>query len=154
MKALVSYLLCCLSVFAAGTNEIQVVTRTDTKVTPGYLVTYDTFTRGGQTNLLRITTAKDGVTNNVAHIFLHKGARLGTYSHSQSLGNTFINSEAGAPYRLSFVLGSSNQVMAASVATTNYVIVDSFTYTNGTFNPVSSSAIEESNKGLRDVLHR
>jgi hypothetical protein len=154
MKALVVYLLCCLSVFAAGTNEIQVVTRTDTKVSPGYLVRYDTFTRSGQTNLLRITTTKDGVTNNVIHTFVHQGARLGSYSQSQSLGNTFINSEAEAPCRLAFILGSSNQVLAASVTTTNYVILDSFTYTNGLFYPVASSQIEETNRKTKDILRR
>ena len=77
MKALVYFFLCCLPAFAAGTNEIQVVTRTDTKVSPGYLVTYEAFTRIGQTNLLRITSAKDGVTNHVAHNFYHKGSFLG-----------------------------------------------------------------------------
>lgn len=154
MRNIIVCLLSCLSVFAADTNEIRVVTRTDTKVSPGYLVTYDTFTRSGQTNLLRITTTKDGVTNNVIHTFVYQGARLGSYSQSQSLGNTFINSEVGAPYKLSFVLGSSNQVMAASVATTNYVILDSFTYTNGTFYPNPSSVIEASNRGLKDALHR
>lgn len=75
-------------------------------------------------------------------------------SYSQSLGSTFINLEAGAPHRLCFVLGSSNQVMMASVATTNYVVLDSFTYTNGTFYPDASSAIEDTNRGLKNALHR
>jgi hypothetical protein len=65
MKAIIGCLLCCLSVFAADTNEIGVVTRTDSHISPGYLVTYEEYTRGGQTNLLRVTSVKDGVTNHV-----------------------------------------------------------------------------------------
>jgi len=152
MKAIIGCLLCCLSVFAAGTNEIQVVTRTDTKVTPGYLVTYDTFIRGGQTNLLRITTVKDRTTNSLAHNFYHRGVYLGR--HSQGGGYTFFNSATGAPCILTFVLDSSNQVRAASVTTTNYVILDAFTCTNGIFYPEDSSRIEESNKKTKDILHR
>jgi len=151
MEAIIGCLLCCLSVFAADTNEIRVVTRT-TKVSPGYLLTYEEFTRGGQTNLLRITSIKDGVTNSLAHTFYHQGAYLGRYSRGS--GHTFINTAAGAPYVLAFVLDSSNQVRAASVATTNYVILDSFTCTNGIFYPEDSSRIEESNRKTKDFLHR
>ena len=60
MKAIIVCLLSCLPVLAADMNEIRLVTRTDAKVSPGYLVTYEEFTRSGQTNLLRVTTSKDG----------------------------------------------------------------------------------------------
>jgi len=152
MKAIICFLVCCLSVFAADTNEIRVVTRTDSHVSPGYLVTYEEFTRGGQTNLIRVTSVKDGATNSLAHNFYHRGVYLGRYS--QGSGYSFINSAAGAPYVLAFVLDSSNQVRAASVTTTNYVILDSFTCTNGIFYPEDSSRIEESNRKTKDFLHR
>jgi hypothetical protein len=152
MKAIIACLLCCLSVFAADTNEIRVVRRTDAKVSPGYLVTYEEFTRSGQTNLLRITSVKDGVTNSIAHNFYHHGTYLGRYSRGG--GYTFVNSAASAPYLLAFVWDSSNQIRTASVTTTNYVTLDSFTYTNGIFYPVASSAIEESNRKTKDILHR
>jgi hypothetical protein len=152
MKAIIGCSLCCLSVLAADTNEIRVVTRTNTNISPGYLVTYEEFTRGGQTNLLRVTSAKDGVANSVAHNFYHQGVYLGRYS--QAGGYTFINSAPGAPYVLTFVLDSSNQVRAASVTTTNYVALDSFTCTNGIFYPEDSSRIEESNRKTKDLLHR
>jgi hypothetical protein len=151
MKTIIGCLLCCLSVFAADLNEIRVVTKTDAKVTPGYLVTYEEFTRAGQTDLLRITTVKDGVTNSVAHNFYHQGAYLGRYS--QGSGYIFVNSAAHAPFVLSFVWDSSNQMRAASVTATNYVILDSFTCTNGIFYPEASSRIEESNKKTRNLHH-
>jgi hypothetical protein len=152
MKSIAGCLLCCLSVSAADTNEIRIVTRTDTRVSPGYLVTYEEFTRGSQTNLLRVTTVKDGLTNSIAHNFYHQGAYLGRYS--QGSGYTFVNSAPGAPYALSFAWDSSNQIRAASVTTTNYVILDSFTCTNGIFYPEDSSRIEESNRRTKDALHR
>ena len=152
MRAIIGCLLCCLPVCAADTGEIRVVKRTDSKVSPGNLVTYEEFTRNGQTNLLRITSVKDGVTNSVAHNFYYQGAYLGRYS--QSGGYTFVNTAAGAPYVLSFVWDSSNQIRTASVTTTNYVILDSFICTNGIFYPEDSSRIEESNKKTKDILHR
>lgn len=152
MKAIIGCLLCCLSVFAGDTNEIRVVTRTDTKVSPGYLVTYEEFTRGSQTNLLRVTSVKDGVTNSIAHNFYYQGTSLGRYS--QGGGYTFVNSAARAPYVLAFVWDSSNQIRAALVTTTNYVILDSFTCTNGIFYPENSSRIEESNRKTKNVLRR
>ena len=152
MKTIIVCLLSCLSAFAGDTNEIHVVTRTDTKVSPGYLVTYEEFTRNGQTNLLRVTTTKDGVTNSIAHNFYHHGAYLGRYS--QGGGYSFVNTAAGAPCALSFVWDSSNQIRTASVTTTNYVTLDSFTFTNGIFYPVASSEIEESNRKTKGILHR
>lgn len=133
-------------------NDIRVVTRTDTKVSPGYLVTYEEFTRSGQTNLLRITTSKDGITNSIAHNFYHHGAYLGRYSRVG--GYTFVNSASGAPFVLTFLWDSSNQLRTASVSSTNYVILDSFNYTNGLFYPVASSEIEESNTKTKAILRR
>ncbi len=137
---------------AADTDEIRHVTWTDTKVSPGYLVTYKEFTRGGQTNLLRVTTSKDGVTSSMAHNFYYRGAYLGRYSKAG--GCTIVNTAPGAPAVLAFVWDSSNQLRTASVSTTNYVILDSFTYTNELFYPVGSSEIEESNRKTKGILHR
>ena len=152
MRAIIGCLMFCLSALAADTNEIRVVTRTDPKVSPGYLVTFEEFSRGGQTNLLRTTTVKDGVTNSIAHNFYHQGAYLGRYS--QAAGHTFVNSAASAPFILTFAWDSSNQIRTASVTTTNYVTLDSFTCTNGMFYPVANSEIEETNRKTKDILHR
>jgi hypothetical protein len=152
MRPIIGWLLCSLSVLAVDTNEIRVVRRTDNKVSPGYLVTYEEFTRSGQTNLLRITSVKDGITNSIAHNFYYRGAYVGRYS--QSGGYTFVNSAASAPYVLALVWDASNQIRAASVTTTNYVTLDSFDYTNGGFFPVTSSIIEESNRKTRGILQR
>ena len=152
MKPIIGSLVFCMSVFAADTNEIRVVTRTNTNASTVFLITYEEFTRVGQTNLLRVSSAKDGATDSLAHNFYHRGVYLGRYSEGSGL--TFINSAAGAPYVLAFVLDSSNQVRSASVTTTNYVMLDSFTCTNGIFYPVESPRIEESNRKTKDILRR
>lgn len=54
---------------------------------------------------------------------------------------------------LCFVWDASNQIRTASVTTTNYVTLDSFTCTNGIFYPVASSEIAESNRKTKDILH-
>ena len=152
MKTVIFCLLCCLSVLAADTNEIRLVKWTDDRVSPGYLVTYEEFTRSGQTNLLRVTTSQNGVTSSTAHNFYHRGAYLGRYSKAS--GCTFVNAAPGAPVMLTFVWDSSNQLKTASVSATNYVILDSFTYTNGLFYPAGSSEIEESNRKTKGILPR
>ncbi len=152
MKTIILSLACCLSVLAADTNEIRVIKWTDSKISPGYLVTYEEFTRSGQTNLLRATTSRDGVISSMAHNFYHRGAYLGRYSTAS--GCTFVNTAPGAPVTLTFAWDSSNQLRTASVSATNYLILDSFTYTNGLFHPVGNSEIEESNRKTKGILHR
>jgi len=88
----------------------------------------------------------------MAHNFYHQGTYLGRYS--QGGGSTIVNSAANAPFVLTFVWDSSNQIRAASVTTTNYVILDSFTWTNGIFYPDESSRIEESNRKTKNALRR
>ncbi len=151
MKTIIVFLLSYLSAFAGDTNEIHVGTRTDTKISPGHLVTYEEFTRNGQTNLVRVTLTKDGVTNSITHNFYHHGAFLGRYSKVGAF--TLVSSAADAPCALAFVWDATNQIRSASV-TTNYVTLDLFTFTNGIFYPVASSEIEESNKKTKDILHR
>src|SRR5512135_2123750 len=125
MKTIILCLPCCLSLLAADTNEIRLIKWTDSKISPGYSVTYEEFTRSGQTNLVRVTTSKDGVTSSMAHNFYYRGAYLGR--HSTASGYTFVNAAPGAPVILTFVWDSSNQLRTASVLTTNYVVLDSFT---------------------------
>ena len=133
-------------------DDIRVFTRTNTNITPGHLITFEEFTRDGQTNLLRITVTKDGVLQHRSHNFYHNGADVGR--HIWSGKNTIISSVPGAPYSLNFVLDSSNQPVAASILITNYVILDSFTCTSGVFYPEDSSRIRESNRRVKDVLPR
>jgi hypothetical protein len=140
MKTIVAYILSCLSVVAAGTNDVQVFTTTDTHTQPGILITLDTFTRGGQTNLLRDFRTKDGALTIRNHRFYHDGVQIGGYitypTHSISY------SVAGAPYSMSFQYDAANQLRSALV-TSNTTILESFPCTNGVFYSADSAFIQK-----------
>src|SRR5688572_17655615 len=95
MKVVIVCVLSCLSVVAADTNEVRVFTTTATNSEPGYLETFDVFTRGDQTNLVRRTQTKDGVVLFRAQTFYHHGAEMGQYIFNGS--ETIIGSRPGAP---------------------------------------------------------
>jgi hypothetical protein len=149
MKAIVVCILSCLSVFAAGANDVQVVTWTYKIMPEDSLATVEVFTRGGQTNLVRNTHTKDGVVLFRSQSFYHNGADMGCYMYEIANGtNTVIGSTPGAPYSLGFVLDSSNRPRSAQIRATNLVMLDWFLCTNGVFYPADSSLIREANGRL------
>jgi len=100
------------------------------------------------------------VTISISYNFYYQGAHLGSYSqigldsgrYSQ-IGRYFrVSAAAGAPCQLSFVWDATNQMRSALVTTTDHVILDSFTFTNGIFYPVASSEIEASNRRTKEML--
>ncbi len=143
MKTIFAYVLTCLSVVAAGTNDVQVVTTTDTNAQPGVLITVDTYTRGGQTNLIRVARTRAGEFVDRQQTFYHDGSRLGgllTYPH----GSSFL-STVGAPCFLtvnSIDCDGSNNLFSAFVINSNSVLADAFTCTNGIFYPEDSAYIQ------------
>jgi hypothetical protein len=149
-------ILSCLSVFAADTNEIQVVTWTYKIMPEDSLATVEVFTRGGQTNLVRNTHTKDGVVLFRSQSFYHNGAEVGDYTYEIANGtNTMIGSGPGTPYALTFALDSSNRPRSAIIGTihTNdltprsitIVTLDSFGCSNGVFYPRDSSWLRKVN---------
>jgi hypothetical protein len=140
MKTTIAYILSCLSVAAAGTNDVQVVTTTDTHTQPGILITLDTFTRDGQTNLLRDTRTKDGTLTIRNQKFYHDGAQIGGYVAQPTMN--FSYSVAGAPYSMSFQYDASNHIRSALVIS-NVMILEAFGCTNGVFYSQDSAFIQK-----------
>ncbi len=153
MKIIIAYILTCISVVAAGTNDIQVFTTLNTNTQPGILITIAEFTRDGQTNLVCDTRTKDGVLRIRTHRFYHDGLLVGEYSTNNLYAynrSSFI-SVAGVPYGISFNLDSSNK-MSAFVTDTNHLILESYSCTNGIFYPADSSFIAKLNGMMKDKL--
>jgi DNA-binding beta-propeller fold protein YncE len=153
MKIIIAYILTCISVVAAGTNDIQVFTTLNTNTQPGILITIGEFTRDGQTNLVCDTRTKDGVLRIRTHRFYHDGLLVGEYSTNNLYAynrSSFI-SVAGAPYGISFNLDSSNK-MSAFVTDTNHLILESYSCTNGIFYSADSSFIAKLNGMMKDKL--
>jgi hypothetical protein len=157
MKPLILCLLFCLSLCAAETNDIQVLTTTNkilrSGTSPDMLAIHEVFTRGGQTDLIRDTHMLNGVVKFRSQAFYHDGASLGSYLYN---GAEFtIGTTPGAPYSLIFRLNSSNQPLSAIVGTlrTNagtppsiaVVTLDSFGCSNGVFFPRDASWIRDMN---------
>ncbi|HLX70875.1 MAG TPA: hypothetical protein VKV04_14710 [Verrucomicrobiae bacterium] len=145
MKAIIIIcILACLSVFAADTNDIQVATRTYKIMPEDSLATVETFTRNGQTNLVRNTHTKDGVVLFRSQSFYHNGTEVGGYTYQISNGtNTFVGSTPGTPYYFNVHFNSSNMPRSAQIRATNLVLLDWFLCTNGVFYPADSSLIQQ-----------
>ena len=153
MKIIIAYILTCISVVAAGTNDIQVFTTLNTNTQPGILITIDEFTRAGQTNLVCDTRTKDGVLRIRTHMFYHDGLLVGEYSTNNlyTYNRSGFLSVAGAPFGISFSLGASNK-MSAFITDTNHLILECYHCTNGVFYPEGSSFIADMNGMMKDKL--
>lgn len=158
MKAVIVCVLSCLSVLAADSNDVHVVTTTAKNILNHYVETVDVFTRDGQTNLVRRTHTRDGVVLFRDQTFYHNGARIGDYVYNGA--ETTIGSRPGAPYLLTYRFDSSNVLRSAIISTirTNdvtprsvtIVTLDSFGFTNGVFYPRDGSWIREVNSPARE----
>ena len=142
MRTFIVLILSCASVLGADAG-IRVVTTTKTNAQNASINTKDTFTRDGQTNLVRNTKTTAGALQIRIHRFYHGGALVGDFvAMPDSSGCT---TEANSPYSLSFEFGPSKDVKSAVIGTKDGVIVDAFTCTNGIFSPVEASLISKAN---------
>ena len=152
-------ILSCLSVFAADTNDIRVVSWTYKIMPEDSLATVEVFTRSGQTNLIRNTHTKNGVVLFRSQNFYGSGSEVGSYTYQNihKIGNgpdnTIVGSVPGAPYYFNIAFDSSNRPLTAHIMTTNFVMLDCFDCTNGVFYPTESSSIRESNARLSKFFH-
>ena len=140
MKTIIAYILTCISVVAADTNDVQVVTTLNTNTQPGILITLETSTRAGQTNLVRDTRTKAGALTIRNQTFYHGGVQVGGYTTYPT--TSFTYSVAGAPYSMSFQYDASHQLRSALVAS-NTTILESFTCTNGVFYSQDSAFLQK-----------
>jgi hypothetical protein len=150
MKTIIACILTCLSVTAASTNDVQVFTAIDTNTQPGTLITLDTFTRAGQTNLVRDVRTKDGVFTMRSHTFYHGGMKVGGYvSHPT---RSFSYSVAGAPYSMSFQYDASKHITSAFIAS-HSTILEAFGCTNGVFYPENSTVLHKAATIATSLAH-
>jgi hypothetical protein len=148
------FVLSCLSVFAADTNDLRVITWTYKIMPEDSLATVEVFTRSGQTNLVRNTHTKDGVVLLRNQSFYYHGTEAGSYTYQTANrpDATMVGSAPGAPYYFNVAFDASNRPLTVHIMSTNFVMLDSFLCTNGVFYPEDSSIIRESNARLSNVL--
>jgi hypothetical protein len=148
MRTFIVFILSCASVFGADTG-IRVVTTSKTNAESASIYTTDTFTRDGQTNLVRHTKSKAGELQIRIQRFYHAGVFIGDYvAMKDSSGFT---TEAGVPYSVSFEFWPSKDIRSAVVGTKDGAILDAFTCTNGVFTPADISVITKANGITQDL---
>jgi hypothetical protein len=149
MRPIIVLILTCLSVFAADTNDIHVVSWSYKNLPEDSLATIEVFTRSGETNLIRHTNTKDGVVLFRSHSFYHKGIEAGVFTYQIANGtNTGVGASAGSPYFFNVNFDASNRPKSVHISATNLVKLDWFVCTNGMFYPADKSWIEEANTRL------
>lgn len=104
----------------------------------GAILTKDTFTRGGQTNLIRVTKVQDGAVVFRSQQFCHDGqpAALFTFRDGFESFHTVPNT----PYHVDLEFLPSKQVRCVIVRGRDFI--DGFYPTNGVFYPVPNSDLE------------
>jgi hypothetical protein len=142
MRAFIVFLLSCASVLGAD-DSIRVVTTAKTNAETASITTKDFYTRAGQTNLVRHTKSKAGVVQIRIHRFYHAGALVGDYVAMPA--SSGFTTEAGTPYSVSLECDTSHTPKSLVLGTKDGVILDAFSYTNGVFSPVESSALTKAN---------
>jgi len=143
MRTFIVLMLPGATVLAADT-DIQHVTTVRTNAS-GSISTKDIFMRGGQTNLVRNTSSKDGLVQIRVNRFYHDGALVGFVTASPDSASTI--SEAGSPYSLDAEYGSSNQLKYVAIIRKDGQLVDAFACTNGVLLPVEGSKL----RGLAEI---
>ena len=147
MKTFIILILSCASIYGADTS-IQVFTTTKTNLS-GSIFKRDVFMRDGQTNLVCITTIRDGKLEMPLCKFYHDGVLVGEYW--SMLDSSGFITEAGSPYSVIGKYWPSKGVSQAFICTKDRVVLDYFTATNGVFYPANSVAVRDANKMTEDM---
>jgi hypothetical protein len=136
MRAFIIFLLSSVSVFAADTNLLFSSTVT-TNQTGGVLTT-ETFTRGGQTNLVRITKSEQGVVVFRLQKFCHKGEPVAVFTFENGI-QSFATAPK-TPYQASLEFLPSKDVRCVMIFGGGFI--DGFYPTNGVYYPAPDSDLE------------
>src|SRR4051812_26122720 len=97
MRALIIWILSCMSVFAAD-ESVRMTTKSSRDSDTGIIHVEDTFTRDGQINLIRTTSIKDGTVSGRVQRFYHEGELVAAYvfviSPAHMARETFTTAES------------------------------------------------------------
>ena len=144
MRSLIILFLSCIWTFAADTG-VQMTTSLSTNAEIGVVHLEETFTRNGQTNLVRKTSLKEGVVTGRVQRFYHKGEFVAVHvlvsSPAHMARESFSTVESAYSVTLDF--SPAKEVRGLGFYhRKNYLEGDAFRATNGVFYPVSSSELE------------
>jgi len=137
MKSIIALLLSCVSILAG--DDIGVTTTIKTNAVTGAVVTVDSFTRGGQTNLLCKTTTTNGVFKSRSYQFVHDGKLAA--EHISYPGHGFSLTATHYDFDATF-LCQSNTLYEVDIYDKNrQTLLDVFVATNGMLTPIPTSEL-------------
>jgi hypothetical protein len=138
MKTIIVLLLSCTGLLAA--DEIHVSTTVKTNAQTGRVTVREVFTRGGQTNLVRVTGLKDGVLLSRVHRFYYNRKLVADHMILPGKDSSFMTTTAG--FSLSVDFGPSNAVTRAYIGNRKGEIIDAYDISNGILMPVPGSELK------------
>lgn len=119
-------------------------TSVSTNAETGAVYVEETFTRNGQTNLVRTTKTQDGVVAARTQRFYHEGEFVAVHllvrSPVHMARESFTTIESSYSVGLDF--SPTKDIERVIVTRTKGNVLDGFTATNGVFYPVSNSELE------------
>ena len=143
MRAFIILFLTCISAFAEDTG-IRMTTSVSTNAETGAICREETFTRNGQTNLVRITKTEHGVLAARTHRFYHAGEFVAVHLFvtrpAKMAREMFTTAESSYSVGLDF--SPTKEIERVIVTRKKGNVLDGFTATNGVFYPVSNADLE------------
>lgn len=143
MRVFIVFILSCISTFAADTG-VRMTTSTSTNAETGAVYLEETFTRNGQTNLVRKTKTEDGVVTGRNQRFYHDrelvAVHLVVTKPANMARESFSTTESSCAVSADF--SPSKEIERMIITRKKGNVLDGFTATNGVFYPVSNSELE------------
>lgn len=129
--------LSCVSLAVADTG-IQFFSFATTNAETGAVLTTETFTRGGQTNLVRVTKTQNGTVVFQSQQFCHHGEPVAWFSFRDGIQS--FSTKPNTPYSVELEFLPSKDVRCAIIWGRDFI--DGFYPTNGIYYPVPDADLE------------
>ena len=134
MRVFIILVLWCVSAVAAETG-IQVSSTVSTNIETGAILKRETFTRGGQTNLIRTTKTEGGIVVFRSHQFCRHGEPVALFTWRD--GEQHFHTYPGTPYSADVEFLPSKDVRCVVLMGKDWF--DGFYCTNGVYYPAPDS---------------
>jgi hypothetical protein len=126
---------------SATDTGVQVSSSATTNADTGAILTTETFTRGGNTNLVRVTKVQTGSIVFRLHRFCHNGEPVALFSFRDGVQS--FSTVPKSPYQVVVDFLPSKEVRCVMIFGRNFI--DGFYPTNGVYYPAPDSDLEIKN---------
>jgi hypothetical protein len=143
MRPFIILLLSSVASLAADTG-VRMTSALSTNAEIGVVHLEETFTRDGQTNLVRKTSLKDGVVTGRVQRFYHDGEFVAVHllvtKPAHMARESFSTTESSCAVSVDF--SPTKEIESVIITRKRGNVLDGFTATNGVFYPISNAELE------------